>query len=114
MMGRGKRRCIRGITFSWSAAAPALQVAVIFIPPPFCQPSPNCASLRHHEVGTSHGEEGCQQCSKVVPVVTTGAGADASLAPSAGLRVPGHGSKSVDSKTASCPISFSSGLREGA
>lgn len=112
MMGRGKRRCIRGITTSWPAAA--FQAAVVFILPPFCQPSPSCALLQHCAVGMSCGKEGHRQCSKVVPVVTAGAGTDASLALSTGLRVPGHSSKAMASKTTSCPIPFSSGLSKGA
>lgn len=113
MMGRGKRRCIRGVTSSWPAAA-AFQAAVVSILPPFCQPSPNCASLQHHAVGMSCGKEGRRQCSEAAPVVTAGAGTYASLAPSAGLRVPGHGSQSTASKTASRATPFSSGLSEGA
>lgn len=85
MMRRGKRRYIRGITFSWPAAA--FQAAVVFILPLFCQLSPNCASLQHCVVDKSHGE-GCWQYIEVVPVVNTGAATDAPCAPSAGLRVP--------------------------
>lgn len=116
MMGRGKKRCIRGITSSWPAAASTFQAAVVFILPTFCQPSPNCASLQRHVVGKSRSEEGHQQYSEAVLAVTTGAGTDAPLAPSTGLTVPvaWHGSKSTAHKTASCPIPFSPGLSEGA
>lgn len=51
-MGSGKRRCIRGIASSWpAAAAAALQAAEVFALPAFCQHSPHCASLQHHEAG---------------------------------------------------------------
>lgn len=76
MTGRGERRCIRGITSSWPAAA-AFQAAVVFVLPPLCQPSPNCASAR------LHGGGGCWQRREVVSVVSAAAGADAPLGLSA-------------------------------
>lgn len=83
-MGRGKRRCIRGITSSWPAAAAAatFQAAVVLILPSFCLPSPNCASLRHRAVGTLVGD-GHGWYREVVPVVTAGC----QLAASPGQRV---------------------------
>lgn len=85
MMGRGKRRCIRGITSSWPAAA-AFQAAVVLILPSFCLPSPNCASLRHCAVRTLVGE-GHWWHREVVPVVTPAPDTDAPLAPSPGQQV---------------------------
>lgn len=83
MMGRGKRSCIRGITSTWPAAA-SFQAAEVFILPPSCQPSLNCASVQHHLMGKLQGEEGHWQDNEVVPAVTT---ADVLLAPSTRLRI---------------------------